>query len=425
MRLLFVTPNPPSPIRVRPYQLARALTARGHRLTLAFPVGGAAEAADAAALAEAGFPIISAPIGPARRLLSLAGAALGSRPLQAGWAWQPRLLALLQQAMARAAAEDAQYHLAHVEHLRGAPYGLALQAHLPVAWDSVDCISALFDQTRRQGPSMKSRLLAAAELPATRRYERRLLRRFRAIAVSSPVDRAALLSLLPGGRPDAFDRQNADAEPAIAVIPNGVDLVAFQPPTAPREPATILFSGKLGYHANESAALDLAGLVMPRVWAARPVARLVLAGAQPSAALLSLAAGDPQRITVTGQVPHLAPWLQGATVAAAPLRYGVGIQNKVLEAMACATPVVATPAAAQALGVQDGRDILLADDPQQLAAAILTLLDDPARAAALGGAGRAYVQAHHSWDAAAASFERLYGGTASPLPTSPRWGEEK
>ncbi len=408
MRLLFVSPNPPSPIRVRPYQLARALAARGHRPTLAFPVGGAAEAADAAALAQEGFPVISAPIGPARRLLSLAGAVLGGRPLQAGWAWQPRLLALMRQALAQATAEDAPYQLAHVEHLRGARYGLALQAYLPVAWDSVDCISALFDQTRRRGPSPRSRLLAAAELPATRRYERRLLRRFGAIAVSSPVDRAALLGLLPGGGQGALDRPHPEAEPAIAVIPNGVDLEAFRPPDTPRDGATVIFSGKLSYHANESAALDLAGQVMPRVWAARPEARLLLAGAQPSPALLGLAARDPERVTVTGYVPDLGDWLGRATVAAAPLRYGVGIQNKVLEVMACATFVVATPAAAQVLGARDGRELLLADDPQGLAAAILALFDDPARAAALGAAGRAYVQARHSWDAAAAGFERLY-----------------
>ena len=405
MRLLFLSPNPPSPIRVRPYQLARALAARGHRLTLAFPVGGDAEAADAAALAAEGFAVVGASIGAGQRLLNLAGALLRGGPLQAHWAWQPRLLARLEREIARAAGGGDPYDLAHVEHLRGARFGLALRPRLPVAWDSVDCISALFEQARHQGPSRRVRLAAAIDLPATRRYERRLLECFAAIAVSSPVDRAALLGLLPPPR-----RLSA---PDIAVIPNGVDLAAFSPPSAPREPATVLFSGKLSYHANDSAAQDLLRLVMPRVWAARPDARLVLAGAQPSAALRAAAAGEPGRVTVTGRVPDLAAWLRRATVAAAPLRYGVGIQNKVLEAMACATPVVATPAAAQALGVRDGRDLLLAADPQDLAAGILALLDDPARAAELGAAGRAFVEAQHGWDAAAAAFERLYTGAVA------------
>lgn len=405
MHLLLVTPNPPSPIRVRPYQLARALAARGHDLTLAFPVSGPAEAADAAALREAGFAILAQPLGPARRLAGLATAALHGQPLQARWAWQPRLAARLAAAVAEAARSQAPFTAAHVEHLRGAAYALALGDRLPVVWDAVDCISALFSQTAGRGPNRGSRLLARLELPATRRYERRLLGRLSPVAVSSPVDRAALLALLPPFAPPP--------RRPIAVIPNGVDLAAFRPPADSRRlPATVLFSGKLSYHANQSAALDLAQKVMPLVWAARPDARLVLAGAQPSAALSSLAQADPARITVTGYVDDLAAWMQRATVAAAPLRYGVGIQNKVLEAMACAAPVVATPAAAQALGVQDGRDLLLAADPADLAAGIVSLISDPARAAAIGDAGRRYVEAHHGWDAAAAGFEALYAAAA-------------
>lgn len=407
MRLLLVTPNPPSPIRVRPYQLARALAARGHDLTLAFPVSGPAEAADAAALREAGFATVAEPLGGARRLAGLAAAPLRLEPLQARWAWQPRLAARLLATVAEAARLGHPFAAAHVEHLRGAAYAQALRPRLPVVWDAVDCISSLFAQTARRGPHWRSRLLAALELPATRRHERRLLGRLSPIAVSSAVDRAALLALLPPYAPPPVR--------PIAVIPNGVDLAAFQPPAdGRREPATVLFSGKLSYHANESAALDLARLVMPQVWAVRPDARLVLAGAQPSAALQALAAADPARITVTGYVADLAAWLQRATIAAAPLRYGVGIQNKVLEAMACGLPVVASPAAAQALGVQDGRDLLLAADPADLAAGILDLLERPERAAAIGAAGRAYVLARHGWDAAAEAFEGLYAAAGSP-----------
>jgi polysaccharide biosynthesis protein PslH len=76
--------------------------------------------------------------------------------------------------------------------------------------------------------------------------------------------------------------------------------------------------------------------------------------------------------------------------------------------MACAAPVVASPQASSALHTVAGRDLLMADNPPAFATTILQLLDDPARCAAIGAAGRHYVEQHHSWDAAAQQLEELY-----------------
>jgi glycosyltransferase involved in cell wall biosynthesis len=111
-------------------------------------------------------------------------------------------------------------------------------------------------------------------------------------------------------------------------------------------------------------------------------------------------------------VADLTPFLRQATVAVAPLVYGVGIQNKVLEAMAAATPVVASPVAVRALDAEPGRDLLVGDDAAALARHILGLLADPERAAAMGEAGRAYVARAHRWDDAVALLEAAYGAAA-------------
>jgi glycosyltransferase involved in cell wall biosynthesis len=89
--------------------------------------------------------------------------------------------------------------------------------------------------------------------------------------------------------------------------------------------------------------------------------------------------------------------LRGATIAAVPLRYGVGIQNKVLEAMATATPVVATPQAARALHGAAHEAIVLAETAGAFADAVIELLGDPARRAQMGAAGRRYVETYHDW----------------------------
>jgi glycosyltransferase involved in cell wall biosynthesis len=188
--------------------------------------------------------------------------------------------------------------------------------------------------------------------------------------------------------------------------------------------------------------------IMPRVWAQRPDVRLYIVGKDPPPAITHLdpewspdrrppAIDDGQgRIVVTGRVEHVPPYLQQATLAVAPVPYGAGIQNKVLEAMACGAPVVASPQAASALDAQSGRDLRIAEDADAFAAALLELLDDPQERERLSRAGRAYVEKHHSWDAITKELVAVYlsaieasapqppnlGGSAEPafaLPSSP------
>jgi glycosyltransferase involved in cell wall biosynthesis len=117
----------------------------------------------------------------------------------------------------------------------------------------------------------------------------------------------------------------------------------------------------MSYHANVTAALHLVNDIMPHVWAQRPAVQVWLVGKDPTAEVRRLAETAPtlpgseeRRVVVTGGVPSMPEYIQGATIAVAPLLYGAGIQNKALEAMACGTPVVATAQATGALRVGTG-----------------------------------------------------------------------
>jgi glycosyltransferase involved in cell wall biosynthesis len=268
----------------------------------------------------------------------------------------------------------------------------------PLVLDAVDSISLLFERALRRSPSPKARAMALADLGRTKRYEAAYGRNFAQIAITSPEDRWAIETLRaqydePGGAP-------------ISVVPNGVDTEYFAPASEQRDPASILFSGKMSYHANEAAALHLVHEVMPRVWRRRPEARVVIAGADPGARLLAL--GRDPRVEVTGYVPDLRPYLGRATLAAAPITYGVGVQNKVLEAMACGTPVVAARQATVALAARAEEEILVADSAESFAQQIVRLLENPDAGSALGRAARAYVERRHSWDSSAALLEACY-----------------
>jgi glycosyltransferase involved in cell wall biosynthesis len=107
-------------------------------------------------------------------------------------------------------------------------------------------------------------------------------------------------------------------------------------------------------------------------------------------------------------VPDLRPYLAQATVSVSPIRYSVGIQNKLLEAMAMATPVVSTPQATAALQAEPGRDLLVADTPQAIAEVVITLLADDTLRQQIGRGGRRYVETYHNWSTAAEKLEGVY-----------------
>ena len=314
-------------------------------------------------------------------------------PLQAALAFGPPLLEVVRHEAARGG-----YDVAHIEHLRGSALGYVLP-DTPAVLDAVDCISLLFERALRGSASLASRALALLDLARTRRYEAGYTAAFEQVIVTSPEDAWALQTL------SREERREAAGE-TITVVPNGVDLDYFAPGEGERAPATLVFSGKMSYHANVAAALFLAREIMPLVWARRPDVRLVLAGSAPPAAVRALSAD--RRVTVTGYVPDLRPYLADATIAVAPLRYGVGIQNKVLEALATGTPTIAARQAARALAIADGREMLLAQTAPEYAAAILRLLDDPTARAALGAAGRRYVEQHHDWNRIVGRLEEVY-----------------
>ncbi len=167
-----------------------------------------------------------------------------------------------------------------------------------------------------------------------------------------------------------------------------------------------MLSGKMSYHANVTMASSFLEEIWPLVRRFRPDASVLIVGKSPPSRIRAY--GDNEAVTVTGAVPDVRPYLRRATIAAAPIVYGAGIQNKVLEAMATATPVVASPLAVQALDVRSGRELEVADGPEAFARSIVDLLGDPVRRQELAQAGREYVERKHDWAEITAQLERYY-----------------
>jgi len=207
-------------------------------------------------------------------------------------------------------------------------------------------------------------------------------------------------------REDADALRRLDPRLSLEVAPNGVDADVFAPrrDIAP-ESGLIVMTGAMQWGPNIAAATFLAREVFPLVRAARPDARVALVGRRPGAQVRAL--NELDGVTVTGDVPDIRDWLWRAQVFACPMMSGTGIKNKLLEALACGVPSVATPLACQGMEVVHERELLVADTADEIASEIVRLLDDPPLRERLGAGGRSHVVARHSWESVAGLYERL------------------
>ena len=196
---------------------------------------------------------------------------------------------------------------------------------------------------------------------------------------------------------DTFKRIAPASAFKIGGLTNGVDLKRFSPdalqnPFAAGE-LPIVMTGRMDYRPNHEGALWFAAQVLPHVLKSVPHAKAYFVGSGPPPALRH-AAGP--KVTVTGAVPDVRPYLQFARAVVAPLHIARGVQNKVLEAMAMEKPVVATHDATRSLNVKAGHHLWVENDPQRFAAAVVEALQAPEREAMARNA-RKYVEDHHNW----------------------------
>jgi polysaccharide biosynthesis protein PslH len=399
MRILFVTPYPPSRIRVRGYGFLTQLHEQ-HEVTIVTQCASAQELADVEALRGQGYEVVE--VEESKQWAALrSGLALFSQyPLQVAYAHSRRFMHAVQDLCAKRS-----FDVMHVEHLRGIASVEASGSNLPLVWDAVDCISLLCKQTITAGPNLSVRTVALLEHKRTRRYEARMLSRLQHVVVTSERDRQAMIELYRAEM-NSESSNNEGLGMGIHVLPNGVDLQYFHPLQEERRRFNLVFSGKMSYHANVATALYLYQQIMPLVWQHKPEATLTIVGSKPPVMIQRLA--DDPRVEVTGYVDDMRHYVGRAEVMLSPMVYSVGIQNKVLEAMALGTPVVVAAQAAATLGTQHGRDLLTANSAQEFATATLNLLDDAALRATLSESGRKYVEQHHDWRVVTGRLEAVY-----------------
>jgi glycosyltransferase involved in cell wall biosynthesis len=392
MKILFVAPYPISRIRIRSYGFVSQLS-KVHDVTVLVLCSSEQDTTDTQTLQNEGLHII--PIADKRvwKLLRTLKALFTTKPLQVAFDASPALRTAIHEQLS-----TGQFDLLHIEFIR-ALGALPYELPVPMVWDAVDCISRLYEQGAYFRATPMLRVIGAIEARRTRAYERIQLTRFRHVLVTSERDRQAFLTI-------AKDTNSAE----ITVLPHGVDQEYCRPYGGERHAETLVFSGKMSFHANIAGALHLVKDIMPLIWQKRPGVRLIIAGSKPPASIRRLA--QDERIEVTGYAADMRPYIEQAQVAVCPLPYAVGIQNKILEAMALGTPVVASSYAAGGLITSTDQHLLIADQPSEFAASVLRLLDDSDQWARLSQHGLEYIATHHNWIHIVEQLTAIYANAA-------------
>lgn len=308
----------------------------------------------------------------------------------------PLQVAYFQTAAMRHAADHMmaqhRYDAVHVQHLRMAPY-LANYTATPRILDLPDAFSLYWQRRAATQRSPLKKIFEEMEGERVARYEARVLPHYDRVLVCSPEDIAYL--------------QKRHSAQNLSLLPNGVDLAAFDrlPPHDYGRGNILLFTGNMDYAPNVDAVTYFAKEILPLVRDKHRDVRFLIAGQRPVPRVQDLVEDGAE---VLGFVEDMAAMYRQASVVVAPLRFGAGTQNKVLEGMAAGVPVVCSDIGFAGLGVESGEGVILQKEPQGFANSVSNLLSSEASRRRIGGLGAAAVRAQFGWDAIAAQLERYF-----------------
>ena len=260
---------------------------------------------------------------------------------------------------------------------------------VPKTLDYMDTLSKGLERRSEMAPTLLAPLFRA-ETRRLIRYENLMLDLFDHSVIISAQDREYIYH-------PWRDR--------IAVIPNGVDSEHFTPRHG-RQDYDIVFTGNMNYPPNIDSALYLAQQILPLVRRTRPNTTLLISGVAPSQSVRDLGRTDPL-IHVSGWVKDIRDSYASARLFVAPMQIGTGLQNKLLEAMSMRMACITSTLANNAVGARPGDAILVGNSPEEYAAHILHLLDDPAERARIAENGYQFIRSQFDWDKAAEKLDRM------------------
>ncbi len=386
MKILYLCHRFPFPPKrggkIRPFNMIRHLSAR-HEVHVASIARSTEEAREGEGLAAHCASYDMAQVDNRTQTLRMLLRLPTTSPSSIGYFHSPQLARRIDALLA-----SERFDLVFVHCSSVAPYVSSLRG-TPKILDFGDMDSQKWLEYARFKPFPLS-LGYRLEGVKMERAEKRLARCFDLCTATTRAEWETLQSYGTGVASDWF--------------PNGVDSEYFAPSGEAYDADTIAFVGRMDYYPNQESMFDFCARTLPLLRARRPSVKLVIVGADPSPRVQRLA--QLPGVSVTGSVADVRPYLHRSALMVAPLNIARGTQNKILEAMAIGVPVVTSRIAAGGVDAVESEHFLAASTPEEYAAAIHRILDDPAERQRLSRAGRARMLSHHAWEK---SMQRLDG----------------
>lgn len=284
-----------------------------------------------------------------------------------------------------------KFDAVHVQHLRMSPY-LENHTELPRILDLPDAFSLYWQRRMEVKSNVFQNVFEGIEQKRVYQYERKILPKYNLALVCSAEDLTYL--------------EKEHSATNLALLPNGVDLTTF--PGAPHNysrDTILLFTGNMDYAPNIDAVSYFKQEILPIIRQRFPAVQFVIAGQRPVQSVLDL---KDETTQVTGFVEDMAEMYRSASVVVAPLRFGAGTQNKVLEALAMGVPVVCSNIGFAGLGIESGEGAIMQTDPQQFATSVIELLTSESLRRRVGEAGASIIRSRFDWDVVAKQLEGYF-----------------
>ena len=386
MKICILTPRFPFPENggdvLRINNVARYLKAQGHTLCL---VSFAPCKPDLSKATELYDSVYYVPLHKAQSYFFSVLYWLLGKPMQCGYYHSKAFLSLLKQVIEK---EHPDRFVAHL--LRMTPYleQLGLQAQSIV--EMTDTLSKTYTLAAESQNKGWMKLVYRMEQSRIRRYEQWVAKTFPRVVLVSQKDVDYLQALSPSVQ-------------SLVCCPNGVECLPQIP--ADYNPLKICFVGNMRTLQNQEAVFYFVKHVLPLILQEQPKTMLYIVGAEPPAAIRALAS---EHIVITGFVEDVQMAIQDACVMVAPVFVAAGIQNKVLVAMGCGVPIVLTSLITQAIPeIKNAENALVANEPTEIANAVLDLMANPEKRKAIGKAGYQMVKQHYTWEMKLKGYDNM------------------
>jgi sugar transferase (PEP-CTERM/EpsH1 system associated) len=385
MKLLYLTSRVPYPLdkgdKVRAYHQIEALS-KYHEVCLFSLNDQDLHPQAVEALEKICAKVVILNLNKLELFLNLLRTFFGSKPMQVGYFRNSRSQAAFSSVVAEFRPDTVFCQL-----IRTAEYARGID--LPKTLDYMDVFSKGIER-RISKVNFFQRPFFRMEYRRLLRYEREIFSAFNNLTIISNQDR----DLIPH-----------PSNSKIKVIPNGVDLGFFHPlADKPVKEFEVLFNGNMSYPPNVESAIFLVEEIMPHVWKKYPKSRVLISGTNPVARVRELAS---DRVSVSGWVEDVRTNFSRSRMLVAPMQLSIGLQNKLIEAMAMKIPCVTSTLANNALAAKDGIEVLVADTPEEYAAHIFLLLEDEVFANSIAEKGFDFVKTNYNWEQAGERLQEV------------------